>query len=140
MDIALTALKDVGIEHLSDRDYTKLSGGERQMVLIARAIAQDSPILVLDEPTSHLDFKNQYKILKLIKDIAKSKNITVLMTLHDPNLTSYFSDVVVMIKNGKLLGAGESSKMLTAENIKRLYDIEVEVMALKSHNLIYKKD
>ena len=70
--------------------YTNLSGGERQLVLIARALAQEAPILILDEPTSHLDFRNQILILNKVREIVRQKGLTVLMTLHDPNLAMQF--------------------------------------------------
>ena len=80
------AIASVGIEHLSDRPYTKISGGERQLVLIARALAQQAPVLILDEPTSHLDFRNQVLVLETVRSIVLERGLTALMTLHDPNL------------------------------------------------------
>jgi len=131
------ALNIVGIEHLKDIPYTKISGGERQLVLIARAIAQDAPVMLLDEPTSHLDFKNQINILKKIKEIAKRKGITVVMTLHDPNLASLFSDKVVVINSGKIITEGKAENVITEDLIKRVYGIDVKKTEIDGKNIIY---
>ncbi|PMP63083.1 MAG: ABC transporter ATP-binding protein, partial [Caldimicrobium thiodismutans] len=89
-------LEMIGISHLKDKPYTQISGGERQLTLIARALVQETPVIILDEPTSHLDFKNQQLILSKIKEITKEKSLITVITLHDPNLASLFSDKVVI--------------------------------------------
>jgi len=131
------ALEKVGIAHLRERPYTRISGGERQLVLIARAIAQDAPILILDEPTSHLDFRNQILILSKVRDLVREKGLTVLMTLHDPNLAMQFSHHVVMIEGGRILAAGPPGETLTRENLRRMYAIDVSVIAHEGTNIIY---
>ena len=125
------AMETVGIFHLKERPYTKISGGERQLVLIARALAQETPILILDEPTSHLDFRNQILILTKVREIARRRGLTVLMTLHDPNLAMLFSDDVVMINEGTVMSCGLPGEVITADNLKRMYGINVAVI---SHN------
>jgi len=125
------AMETVGIFHLKDRPYTKISGGERQLVLIARALAQETPILILDEPTSHLDFRNQILILTKVREIARRRGLTVLMTLHDPNLAMLFSNDVVMINEGTVMSCGLPGEVITADNLKRMYGINVAVI---SHN------
>lgn len=119
------ALTIVGIEHLQDIPYTKISGGERQLTLIARALAQDTPVMLLDEPTSHLDFRNQINVLKKIKEIAKNRALVVVMTLHDPNLAGLFSDKVVVINSGTKIAEGNPDEIISEELIRKVYDIEV---------------
>lgn len=131
------AMETVGISHLKARPYTKISGGERQLVLIARALAQESPILILDEPTSHLDFRNQILILTKVRDIARQRGLTVLMTLHDPNLAMLFSDDVVMIHEGSVMSRGLPQEVITADNLKRMYGIEVAVISHNGTKVIY---
>jgi iron complex transport system ATP-binding protein len=131
------ALKTVGIEHLKNILYTKISGGERQLTLIARAIAQEAPVMLLDEPTSHLDFRNQINILKKIKEIANMRGITVVMTLHDPNLAGLFSDKVVVINSGSKVAEGLPKDIITEELIKRVYDIEVKKADIDGKSIIY---
>jgi iron complex transport system ATP-binding protein len=133
---AETALELVGIRHLKDLPYTKISGGERQLVLIARAIAQEAPVMLLDEPTSHLDFKNQINVLKKIKEIASLKGLTVVMTLHDPNLASLFSDKIVVINSGNKIAEGSPKEVLTEELIKRVYGIDVIKVDINGQNII----
>jgi len=130
------ALELVGISHLKELPYTKISGGERQLTLIARALAQDAPVLILDEPTSHLDFKNQFQILSKIKEIVKEKNLTSIITLHDPNLASIFSDKVVVIKEGRLVNNGEPREIINEKVLKEVYGIEVEVINHNGFNLV----
>ncbi len=120
------ALAIVGIEHLKDIPYTKISGGERQLTLIARAIAQESPVMLLDEPTSHLDFRNQINVIKKIKEIVKDRQLTAVMTLHDPNLSGFFSDKVVVINSGAKVAEGRPSDIITEELIKKVYGVDVK--------------
>jgi len=130
------ALNTVGIGHLKNIPYTKISGGERQLTLIARAIAQEAPVMLLDEPTSHLDFKNQINILKKIKEIAKIGGITVVMTLHDPNLAGFFSDKVVVINSGSKVADGPPEEIITEDLIKKVYDIEIKKAKIDGNSII----
>lgn len=131
-----SAMEQIGVDHLRDRPYTKISGGERQLVLIARALAQETPILLLDEPTSHLDFRNQILVLSKVRDIVRRKALTVLMTLHDPNLAMQFSDYVVMIVEGKVLAQGLPVEVLTPDNLKSMYFLDVSVIHHNGINII----
>ncbi|MDD4180634.1 MAG: ABC transporter ATP-binding protein [Victivallaceae bacterium] len=134
---AKAALEAVGIGHLTDRCYTRISGGERQLVLIARALAQEAPLLLLDEPTSHLDFRNQHMVLETVRRVAKAKNLTVLMTLHDPNLASCFAHQIFMIKEGVIVTNGTPESTLTEEHLGDLYDIGVGVSKVQNRRFIY---
>jgi iron complex transport system ATP-binding protein len=130
------ALNTVGIEHLRNIPYTKISGGERQLTLIARAISQEASVMLLDEPTSHLDFKNQINILKKIKEIANVRGITVVMTLHDPNLAGLFSDKVVVINSGSKVAEGLPKEIINEDLIRRVYEIDVKKANVDGQSII----
>jgi iron complex transport system ATP-binding protein len=121
-DEALTMLE---LDALRHKPYTQISGGERQLVLVARALAQQSPILLLDEPTAHLDFRNQLRVLLKVREIARQRGITVLMTLHDPNLALLFADNVIVLARGKVWAHGTADEVVTAETMAAVYDVEV---------------
>jgi len=130
------ALETVGIAHLGERPYTRISGGERQLVLIARALSQESPVLLLDEPTAHLDFRNQVVVLKKVRKIAGEKRLAVLMTLHDPNLAMLFSDRVVMIRDGHVVSTGAPQTVISGDNLKKVYGIDVAVVSYNGTGLV----
>jgi len=136
-EVALNALLAVGISHLKDRCYTRISGGERQLVLIARALAQEAPLLLLDEPTSHLDFRNQHLVLETVRHVAAEKKLTVLMTLHDPNLASFFAHQVILLKAGEIAADGVPEAVLTETNLGMLYNIGIGVADTGERRLIY---
>jgi len=136
-EVAHNALLSVGIEHLAGRCYTRISGGERQLVLIARALAQEAPLLLLDEPTSHLDFRNQHLVLETVRRVAAEKCLTVLMTLHDPNLAAFFAHQVIMLKAGGIVADGPPQQVLTETNLGRLYDIGIGVAETGKRRLIF---
>lgn len=112
---ALDAMAETGIGHMAGRAFNTLSGGERQLVMLARGLYQDTPIMLLDEPNSHLDFANQHKIMALMQRLARKRKMTVLITLHDPNLTHYYCDDVILIHEGGVRAMGETGATLTNE-------------------------
>lgn len=112
---AMDAMAETGIDPMANRVFNTLSGGERQLVMLARGLFQDTPIMLLDEPNSHLDFANQHKIMVLMQRLARKRNMTVLVTLHDPNLTHYYCDDVILIHEGGVRAAGETGATLTDE-------------------------
>ena len=136
---ALHALDAVGISALADRPYTGISGGERQLTLIARALTQETPILLLDEPTSHLDFRNQHKVLEMVGRISSREGLTVLMTLHDPNLAACFAHRVVLLKAGEMMAEGTPAEVLTERHLERLYDIGIGIASDTERRFIYPK-
>ena len=126
--IASEALEMLGVSHLQDRTYTELSGGERQLVMIARALAQQPEILILDEPTSNLDFGNQIKVLCQIKRLTKERNIGVIMTTHFPDHAFLCaSKVAVMGKNNTFI-TGYPADVITEEVLKQTYGVDVKVI------------
>jgi iron complex transport system ATP-binding protein len=120
------ALKILGLEKYSLRYIDELSGGEFQKVLIARALAQEPSVLMLDEPTSNLDLKNQIEVINIIKKIARSKKISAIVTMHDLNLALRFADKFILLREGKIFSAG-GIDIMTAENIEYVYSIPVTV-------------
>jgi iron complex transport system ATP-binding protein len=122
--IVQAALEDVQI---ADKQYglcSKLSQGERQKVIIARALAQQPELLLLDEPTAHLDICNQFSILQLIKNLARDKNLAVIAVLHDLNLALQFSTELLFLKNGGVLAYGEPQQTATPAILQQLYGME----------------
>lgn len=120
-------LEITGIEHLSSRFITEISGGEYQKVIIARALAQQPKVLLLDEPTSHLDINHQIEILDLVSALCREKNLAVIMALHDLNLAARYSNKIMMLKKGKIFALGTPEEVLTPQNIREVYGIEVEI-------------
>ncbi|MGB9622962.1 MAG: ABC transporter ATP-binding protein, partial [Candidatus Bathyarchaeia archaeon] len=118
----------VGLSGIGDRPYDQLSGGERQLALIARAIAQEPKLLLLDEPTAHLDFRNQFLVLGMVRRIARDRNIGVVMSLHDPNHAMMFSDTVALMKSGSFFAVGPPRAVVTKENIEAVYEISVKII------------
>ncbi|MEM4455904.1 MAG: ABC transporter ATP-binding protein [Archaeoglobaceae archaeon] len=131
-EIAIKALKEVGVEHLANRIFSELSGGEKQKVLIARLLAQQPEILLLDEPTAHLDISAQIEIMSLLKELAKNK--VVIVAMHDINLALSFANKVMMMKEGEIRYAGKPSEVVSEESIREVFGIEVIV---KKHGKIY---
>lgn len=125
--VALEALRAIGLEHLQDRPTPSLSGGERQLAMVARALAQKPRILLLDEPTSHLDLSNRDRILNVLRALARD-GVTIVFTTHDPNLVASTSDYVVLMRQGAILAAGALAATLTEENLSATYGIPVQVI------------
>lgn len=123
------ALERLGIEHLKNRGYTQISGGERQLVLIARALVQEAKVLIMDEPTANLDFGNQIRVMREIKSLTK-EGYTIIQSTHNPEQAFLFSDVVLALKDGKVLASGAPDEIFTEALIQKLYDIDVEIESL----------
>ena len=123
------ALGKIGISHLEQRCFHRLSGGEQQLVLIARALTQDAPVLMLDEPTANLDFGNQLRVLEQARTLA-AEGYTVIQTTHHPEQSYQFSDRILAVQNGRVLMEGTPAQVLTEETMKTLYGVDVTVMSL----------
>jgi iron complex transport system ATP-binding protein len=126
-EIVVRMLDFLNLSHLAMRNFTELSGGEQQKVIIARALAQQPKFMLLDEPTSSLDIKHQLEILCLLKNLSKSKERSVIVTMHDLNLASRFSDRLIMLKKGAIYAVGSPEDVLTEENIEAVYGIKAKV-------------
>ena len=127
MDKVLEILELLGIVEFAMRDFNEISGGQQQKVLIARALAQEADILLLDEPTSNLDIRHQLEVMEILKDIVRNKGISAVMAIHDLNLASRYTDQILMMNGGRIFAAGDPPSVLTVENIKRVYGVEVLV-------------
>ena len=123
------AMEKVGITHLQDRCFHRLSGGEQQLVLIARALVQKAPILMLDEPTANLDFGNQLRVLEQARSLAR-EGYTVIQTTHHPEQSYMFSDRILAIQKGRVLTEGNPKDVLTKDTLHALYGVEVDVVSL----------
>ena len=127
--IANDALKTLGIENLKDKEYTNLSGGERQLVFLARVLCQKPDMLILDEPTSHLDFGNQIKLLEIIDNLAKS-GLSIIMSSHFPDHAFLSSTKVAIMKDKRFIDFGTPEDVVTEENLKKAYSIDVKLIEL----------
>lgn len=123
---ALTQLDQLGVAHLAHRSFPLLSGGERQLILLARALVQQAPVLILDEPTSSLDYGNEVRFLDLVADLV-SDNRAVLMTTHQPAHALTHGDRAVLMRNGTIVADGASEQVLTSERLTGLYGVGIHV-------------
>jgi len=130
-EVARAAIERMRLGHLADAVYTRISGGERQLTLIARALAQDGRIMVMDEPTANLDFGNQVRVLQHIQSLARS-GIGVLLSTHDPDQAFICADRVAMLHEGRLARTGTPEDAITAASLRELYGVSVEVTQVET--------
>ncbi|MBM4145432.1 MAG: ABC transporter ATP-binding protein [Nitrospira sp.] len=135
MDITNEAINKVGISHLRQRPYTELSGGERQLVMIARVLAQEPQVILLDEPLSHLDLSNQIRFLALIKELIMS-GLTVVAVLHDPNIAFMYADDFMLIKDGTIRILSGDERPWDASILTDLYGVHLETMPFRERALV----
>ena len=128
---ALDAMERTGVGHLADRQFPTLSGGEQQLVLIARAIASESPALVLDEPATGLDLHNQAQILSLLRKLV-ADGMSVLLTTHHPDHALFLADTVVLMGGPDDVACGSATELLTESSLSRLYDIDVRIVTYQA--------
>lgn len=128
-DLTITwrAMELTRTEHLAQRRVGKLSGGEGRRLVIARALAQEPKLLLLDEPTAYLDLNHQIEVLELVKGLSRERNLTVIVVLHDLNLAAQYCERLIMLHRGQLHIDGSPHEVVTAKNIKRVYGVEVLV-------------
>lgn len=126
-EIVWEILELLDIDQFALKYFNELSGGQQQRVLIARALAQEASVLLLDEPTSNLDIKRQLEVMDIIQDLVRRKRITAIVAIHDLNLASRYSDRMIMMKDGKIIVTGDPSEVLTAENIEAIYGVKAAI-------------
>ncbi len=126
--IVENALAQLEIEHLANKGINEISGGEAQRVFIARALAQDSKIILLDEPNSHLDIEHQISIFELLRSVNRDQGKTIITVSHDLNLVGIYSNRVVVMNAGTITLDGDKKTVLTKENIKHSFNVEAEVI------------
>jgi iron complex transport system ATP-binding protein len=127
-EITRQAMEQTHTIQLAKCKIAELSGGEQQRVLLARALAQDTPILLLDEPTSHLDLQHQGNLLNLVRKLAAEKQLAVLMAMHDLNLVSLFADRAALLMEGRILALGRPNEVLTEGNLHAAYGAGVQII------------
>lgn len=135
-EIIDNTLEKTNLTKYRKRLANNLSGGELQRVILARAIVQETQIMLLDEPVSHLDIHHQLDILNLVKDLVREKDKTVICVLHDLNLALKYSDDVIMLKDGKVRAIGNCYDVLTENNIKEVYGIDVKIVQSGENRII----
>lgn len=135
--VAKECMEYAGVWDLRNKIMTELSGGEFQRLMIAKALAQDTEIVLMDEPVASLDLKYQVEILSLCKRLIKEKGITVIAPLHDINLAMQFSDKTIIIQNGKIVEYGDTHEVISHINIENLYDIKVKKIYDSENNAYY---
>ncbi len=133
LDIVRNILHDMKMTHLKDKDVSKLSGGELQLVYIARALVADPKVIMLDEPESNLDLKNQIVVLKMIDDLVREKNICCIINTHFPQHALMYSDKTIMLKGGGAYFYGTSQEIINEENIKQVFGVESKIVKVE-HN------
>lgn len=136
VQIAIENIKLLGMEDFALQGFDELSAGQHQKIMIARSLTQEPKLMLLDEPTANLDVKYQMLVMRLLRDVARLKNITVVTICHDLNVTAKYADRVVMLYDHHIYSDGTPEQVLTEENISLLYGIGCQVMELQGRPLI----
>lgn len=126
-EVVWEMLRLLGLENLALSAFNELSGGQQQKVLIARALAQETGVILLDEPTSNLDIWHQIDVMEILRNLVKKRDITALIAIHDLNMAARYSDQIVMMKRGKIVAAGKPESVLNGENLESVYGIRANV-------------
>ena len=142
--IARDAIKKVGIAHLKDRPYTELSGGEGQLVLIARALAQQTDLMIMDEPTTHLDFQNSLMVLEAIRHLVEENELSVLLATHHLNHAFYFENngldtIAAMLNHQKFAVFGRPGEVLSEAHIEKVFNIDCRIIDYHSEHSLKQK-
>lgn len=130
------ALRFVGVRDYKEKGIHEISSGERRLVLIARTIVQEPEIFLMDEPTSFLDPKHEIEIMELIKNLSEKMGKTVILTLHNLEIAVKYSDYLVFMKNGEIIGHGETSEILSEEILEKVYEIKMRIVDFNGRKII----
>ena len=133
---AYSAMELVDVAEFAFRGLNELSGGERQRVMIARAIAQETPIMLMDEPTSSLDIRYQMNVMEIVRDLSEERKTSVIISVHDLNLASRYCDDILILNEGKVCGFGTPSSLLNASMMRSVYGIEAHISNELEHPYI----
>ncbi len=123
-EIVRESLKTVGMQEFASRSFSTLSGGEQQRVILARALAQETPCLILDEPTNHLDIKYQLQLMDLVRGLDR----TIIAAVHDLNIAAMYCDRLFAVKDGRIVGSGTPEELLTPDFIREVYEVDAELI------------
>jgi iron complex transport system ATP-binding protein len=126
-EVAWQAMCRAQVEHLSERHVDELSGGEQQRVMLARALAQEPQVLLLDEPTAHLDLKHQVTVLELVRSLARDNGLAVLMTLHDLNQATLYADRVALMDGGEIVAQGPAAEVFVPDRLSQVYGVPITI-------------
>ena len=129
MRVVENSLKSTDVWQLRKRQFSELSGGEKQRVVLASALAQEPQILLLDEPTSSLDIKYQYQFYSILQELQKSRELTIVVVTHDINLAARYCQRLIILKNGKVIDDGIPQKVITKKQMESVYEVEVEILS-----------
>lgn len=127
MALVLEAMNATDVADFANRSITELSGGEKQRVLISRALVQDPEVFLLDEPTLHLDVNHQFNLMEMTRELAKEKNMLVIIVTHDIALAARYCDRIMLMEDGQIVGSGLTKDVITAENLKKVFAVDVDV-------------
>lgn len=140
-ELVFSVIRRMELESYAFKDINKMSGGERQRVFIARALAQQPKLLLLDEPTSSMDLKNQLHTLELVRQLAWKEHLTVVISIHDLNLAAMFCDYFLLLKDRKRFAFGRVHEVLTEDNIRAIYGVETEIKSFNGYShVVLKKE
>ncbi|WP_028829828.1 ABC transporter ATP-binding protein [Proteocatella sphenisci] len=138
IEIAHRAIESLGLKRYENRYIDELSGGELQMVMIARAIAQNPKVILMDEPTNHLDLRNQLDVLDVIKKAVRENHLTAIVAMHDINLALRYADRFILMKDKGVFAAG-GKEIITASNIEEIYSVPVNIIKCENHTVVVPK-
>jgi len=140
IEIARSAMEQTQTLQFADRNFNEISGGEKQRVVIAGAIAQEPELMILDEPTSALDIKYQIQILNILKELNENKKMTVILAMHDLHLASKFCTRLILLEEGKVFKGGAAKDVLQKEHIERVYGVKVNLIHDEYGNIMVSPD
>lgn len=138
--VAKKVMEMMDITHLAMRPFNELSAGQHQRVMLARGLAQEPEILLLDEPTANLDIRHQMDVIRLLKQLAVRNGLMVIMISHDLNIAAKYSDNIIMMSKGQIYAVGKPIDVITAENVKKVYDVDSEVIVSDGRPFMIVKD